>query len=265
MADDKRGGFPEREKTILDHPKFTLSAFFKGNEKPSTLRWRFTSGEKNPGSISVYVYTNVPDDQTDRTKNGLIEAKLPLTDAQTLIAAVEQVIRSKENTEVTMECSNFIYPAGKKSEKPVIVAYIAVGRDDEGVYIGVYDYKEDRPRIKFYFNSAFDAYNKVVYHRFRHSDGTPFTKAETSTLYATGYAKTLSAAFNSVSISGFRAPEPPQRNGGGNGGGGGRGNYGGGGGDRGGNGGGYGRQESAPRDEPASGGGGGESWGYEEF
>lgn len=268
MAENNRGNFPEREKTILDHPKFTLSAFHKGNEKPSTLRWRFSSGEKNPGSLSVYVYTNVPDDQTDRTKNGLIEAKLPLTDALTVVAAIEQMARSKENGEVVMECHNFIYPGGKKSEKPLVTAYVVVGRDDDGVYIGLYDYKEDRPRIRFHFNTSFDQYNKLVYHRFRHADGSPFTKAETSTLYALGYAKLLGPAFTHVSISGFRAPEPPQRNGGGNDRGG-RGGYGGGG-DRGNGGGGYGRQDDSRGSSNAgggesTGGGDGGGWEYGEF
>ena len=196
--DNKRGAqqFPPREKTVLEHPKLAMGAFYKNNEKMSTLKVSFSNGERNPGSIKFTVYTNVAEDATDKNKGGQIQAVLDYPSVMAALSALDQCTRTKNNIELGIENKNFIFPAGKKSDKPLLTNTLMFGRDDDGVWMGVYDYKEDRPRIKFYFGPSYDAYNKTTYHRFVHGDGSAFSKQEESTLYARGYINILTNLVN---------------------------------------------------------------------
>ena len=234
----------ERAKTALDNNKLNLYAPTPGhNGKSARLIWGLYSN--NP---RITVYTNDPNDQ-DASKNyGKISANL---DAPTFFAVLNMLTKAVDpatpaDWRMKIENSNFIFPGGKRSEKPVVVSELIVGKDKDGtIWISVVDFKKDRPRIKFVFG-------KSDFHRYIHGDGTPLTDAETSVLYAQAYIKMLQIMMGNMLVSCYVEPEPkPQQNRGGSGGGGGY-NRGGGGGSN------YGGGNRS------GGGGGGGSYGGDE-
>ena len=87
----------------------------------------------------------------------------------------------------------------------------ALGKDNDGVvWISIIDKNKDRPRIKFFFGED-------NFHRFIHGDGTPYTNAETSVLYAQGYVTMLQQMMGHLLCTLWVEPEkkPDNRNGGG--------------------------------------------------
>jgi uncharacterized membrane protein YgcG len=225
-----------REKNALDNRKLNLSTpcpTAKG--KFSNLQWALISN--NP---RVIVYTNDPDDATDKHNGGKITANLDLPIFFTFLELMRKAIESKEEVKFRIENKNFIFPGGKRSEKPIVTSELWVGKDKDGqLWICVTDaVHKDRPKIKFPFVPS-------DFHSFFHQDGEKFSSAEVSEIYAKGYLKLLTNLMTHVAVNNFVEPKPRE-----GGGGGGRGNYGGGG-DRGG-------------DRGGRGGGGGGGWGGDE-
>jgi hypothetical protein len=217
---------PPREKNALDHPKLNLTAPTPGHQgKFSRLVWGFHAN--NP---RITVYTNDPNDQN--TNYGKIAANMDTPTMFALVGLLNEIIDGPADKKVKIENKNFIFPGGKRSERPVLVSETWIGKDkDEVIWISVA--AKDRPRIKFEFQPG-------DFHHFVHGDGTPFTKAEASKLWARGYVRILENLLPTLAVANYQEPPPKEGGfgGGGNRGGGGGGNYGGG--NRGGNSGGGG-------------------------
>lgn len=206
---------PAREKNALDNVKLNLSAPCPADpNKRSTLIWGIHAN--NP---RLTVYTNVPDDQGAATNYGKITANLDMPVFFAFLDLLYKTISSKEPCASKIENKNFIFPGGKRSEHPVVVSELWVGKDDDGsVWLSVT--AKNRPKIKFTFGIS-------DFHAFIHKDGTPYTKGETSVLFANGYVKILENVMTTLAVDKY--VEPVKKDGG---------NNRGGGGNRGGNGGG---------------------------
>lgn len=199
-----------RKKIALDNRKLALSAPCPSAPgKFSTLSWRLVTN--NP---RITVYTNDPADMTEKNQNGLISAALDAPVFFMLMKMLYKIVDAPAGTKEKIENRNYIFPAGKRSEKPVVVSEIIIGKDEEGVvFISVVAYDKNRPRIKFDLVPN-------EFHTLYHQNGQQFTKAEASELYARGYIKCLEGLMNHLLVTEWVEPEKKDngnnRNGGGN-------------------------------------------------
>ena len=214
---------PPREKNALDHRKLNLSAPTPGHQgKFASLIWGFHAN--NP---RITVYTNDPNDAGADKGYGKIAANMDTPTMFAFTNLLNQVIDHEGEVKYKIENKNFIFPGGKRSEKPVVVSETWIGKDAQGV-IWLSVSARDRPKIKFEFQPS-------DFHHFMNGDGTPFSKAEASKLWARGYVRILENLLPVLAVANY--VEPPPKDGGQGGGGY---NRGGGGGNQGGGGGNYG-------------------------
>ena len=225
---DNNSRFPERKKMVLDNDKLRLRAP-NAKGKMAALNWGLYSN--NP---RLTVYTHDPDDTVD---NGVIRAAL---DAPTFFAFLEllsEAINSREAFRKKIDNLNYTFPGGRRSETPSVVSSLIVGREDDGtIYVSIAAPR--RPVVKFPFTNP-------EFHNFFHGDGTQYSKADISNVYARSYLRMLSTLMTTAMDSNYTPPKPREDNGGNRNGGGG-GNKGGWGGNKNGGGGasyGGGRQE----------------------
>jgi hypothetical protein len=199
-----------RVKNALDNRKLSLSAPTPGVQgKYSSLIWGLYSN--NP---RITVYTNDPND-SDKSKNyGKITAALDLPVFMMLMNMINQAIDSPADVKFRIENKNYIFPAGKRSDHPVVVSELHVGKKDGVVWMSVT--AKDRPRIQFKFHPS-------DFHAFQHGDGRPFTEAEASAIFARGYVRLLEEMMLHLAAENYT--EPPPKDGGNSGGGGNRGGW----------------------------------------
>jgi hypothetical protein len=203
-----------REKNAFDNKKLNLTApcpTAKG--KMSSLVWGLFSN--NP---RITVYTNDPEDNTASKNYGKISANL---DGPTFFAFLDllyKVVDHEGEYKDKVDNMNYIFPGGKRSDRPVITSELWVGKDKEGViWMSVAaPASQDRPRIKFIFQSS-------EFHHWIHGDGTPYSAAEASKLYARGYVRMLENMMAQMMVSNYVEPPPRDNTRGGNAGGGNRG------------------------------------------
>jgi hypothetical protein len=214
-----------RKKNALDNRKLHLSApcpTAKG--KWSSLQVNvFTAektGEPNP---RITVYTRDPEDQGESKNYGKIQANLDPQVFFALMVKLRWICEGPTGAEATvpagaedkmkMENKNFIFPGGRKSEEPVAVSEIHMGKDAEGcVWISIT--AKDRPRIKFVFGPN-------QFHTLFHRTGEQFSKGEASVLWALGWIKLMEEMIPPFLISNYvDVPYDPTAGKGGGGGGG---------------------------------------------
>ncbi len=188
---------PPRKKIALDNRKLSLYAPCPSAPgKSSSLSWRLVSN--NP---RICVYTNDPADMTEKNQNGLIAAALDAPVFFMLMQLLYKTIDGPNGVKEKIENKNFIFPGGKRSEKPVVVSEIIVGKDDDGVvFISVVAFDKSRPRVKF----------ELVpneFHSLFHQNGQPFTKGEASALYARGYMQCLEGLMTHLLVTEWVEPE----------------------------------------------------------
>lgn len=188
---------PPRKKIALDNRKLNLSVPCPSAPgKFSSLSWRLVAN--NP---RICVYTNDPADMTEKNGNGLIAAALDAPVFFMLVNMLYKVIDAAPGHREKIENKNYIFPGGKRSEKPVVVSEIIIGKDDEGVvFISVVAYDKSRPRIKFDMLPN-------EFHNFYHKNGEQFTKAEASALYAKGYVECLKGLMTHLLVTEWTEPE----------------------------------------------------------
>lgn len=225
----ERPPIPPRKKIALDNRKLVLSAPCPTAQgKFSTLSWGLVNN--NPRLV---VYTNDPADATERNDNGRISANLDAPNFFAFLEMLREVLAAPGPLRLKMENKNYIFPGGKRSEKPVVVSELLVGKGDDGVvWICVAAYDKERPKIKFQLLP-------VEFHQLYHQTGEKFSPGEASKLYATGYIRMLEGMMVNLLCTEWVEPPPREPRGGGNNRGGGRGGYGGGGGRSNGGGGSY--------------------------
>lgn len=230
MADNGFRPAP-RPKNALDNKKLGMRAP-NATGQYASLQWSLVSN--NP---RITVFTNDPNDTKDY---GKIVAALDAPTFFAFLGAIKKAIDTPLDAkfeQVIIENSNFIFPGGKRSEKPVVVSRLIVGRDDDGT-IWVSVTAQGRPNIKFPFTSP-------EFHSLIKKNGDKLEQGEVSRIYASAYHSMLSGVMAVCLVNLYVEPPPKdgnQRGGGGGGfnrggggGGGNRGNYSGGGGNGGGN------------------------------
>lgn len=215
---------PPKKKTAIDNTKLGLSAPCPTAEgKWSSLRWGLNNN--NP---FIVVYTGDPNDDTPATPNGRIKAELDLPMVMMIFDLLERAITEENGWKMCVETLNFIFPGGRRSEKPVITTNIWVGKDKEGsIFISVIDaQRKDRPVIKFEL-----APSSYWFH-INSRTGETISKQEASVAWTKGYIDLLRNLYYNLAVTEYTPPKPKDGgNGGGNnsnrggGGGGNRGNY----------------------------------------
>jgi hypothetical protein len=235
MAYDNNGGNrpPARDKNVLDDPRLTLSAPTPGVDKAwAKMNWGFFG---NNGHLVVW--TNDPEDQTEKNANGKIGVKIPAQDYEKFLSLIDLAIDLPPGEKNGMDVIDYSYYGRERSEKPEVQATIWVGKNKEGeVWLSLISKDNSRPKIQFKFG-------KTMYHAFKHGDGQPFSDAETSVLAARAHLRTIRRALDHLFPTTYVHKEKnADGNKGGNRGGGGGGSYnrGGGGGGNNRSGGGYG-------------------------
>jgi uncharacterized membrane protein YgcG len=222
MAGDFKA--PPRKKNALDNRKLQMSARNQDG-KFASLQWGIFSN--NP---RITVYTNVESDKD--VGYGKISANMDTPAFYAFLGLLNEAIDFVPGTgglteyKASIENKSFIFPGGKRSEKPVVQSELFVGKDKDGVvWMGVM--AKDRPKIKFDFQLA-------DFHMLKHGTGESFSKAEASVVAARAMWTILVEMIAHMQVTEWVEPPPPeQRNGGGGGGynrGGGGGGQGGGGG-----------------------------------
>lgn len=200
---------PPKKKTAIDNTKLGLSAPCPTAEgKWSTLRWGLNNN--NP---FIAVYTGDPNDDTPNTPNGRIKAELDLPMLMMILNYLEQAITAENGWKMCVETLNFIFPGGRRSEKPVVTTNIWVGKDKEGsVFISVIDaQRKDRPVIKFEL-----APSNYWFH-VNSRTGETISKQEASIAWTKGYIDLLRNLYYNLAVTEYTPPKPKgDNNGGGN-------------------------------------------------
>lgn len=207
MSDNQRN-FPQRKKHALDNYGFNLSVPVNGEQgKYSNLSW-----EISRNSLGIRVYTGYSADITGRQR-GQIRATLSGIAFYGFLELLKQALSEKGEWKGKIEYTDFHFMnGGKRSNAAELISAVYVGRDEDGtIWISVIDaMNKDRPRIKFPFGAG-RQYN------FKHADGSDYTRADITQLFARAYYNFLSTAGSYVMVREYEEPKPRQNSGGGGG------------------------------------------------
>lgn len=199
---------PPKKKIAIDNTKLGLSAPCPTAEgKWSSLRWGLNNN--NP---YIVVYTGDPNDDTPATPNGRIKAELDLPMVMMIFNYLERAITEENGWKMCVETLNFIFPGGKRSEKPVITTNIWVGKDKEGsIFISVIDaQRKDRPVIKFELAPS------TYWFHVNSRTGESISKPEASVSWTKGYIDLLRGMYANLAVTEYTPPKPKDPNGGNN-------------------------------------------------
>ena len=193
---------PIRKKNALNNAKLRLSA---PNPQAkgiwSTLAWDVF--QNNP---RIVVDTKDPNLLSQENGYGRITAPLDPAVFGAVLVNLENVINATEPIKFKVENSNHEYVNGQRSQEITHLTDLWVGRDAEGqIFISVVSTKPNWPIIKFLFGPSDNRY-----HKFLHGDGTPYSKADLSILFAKSYLNMLRALVpNVMDTHYFEAPQNP--------------------------------------------------------
>lgn len=200
MSEQKK--FPQRVKNAMDNAKLRISAPCptpSGKGKFSLLTWQVVNG--NP---RIVVNTNDPEDKHDF---GRITAKADIIIFGIIIEAIRRMSKAERGEKIIINCQDYTFFGGKRSEQPEITASVYVGKDAEGyTYISVLDtIRKERPKIKFQFKPP-----RFV--ELMDKNGQPVDVETASSLVATAYADVLSFYANELSIDTWVEPQTSKQN-----------------------------------------------------
>jgi len=184
-----------RAKTALDNRKLSLTAPHPKLEGVySSLNWMLVNN--NP---RIVVYTNDPDENGNPAKNyGKITANLDLGVFASILTELKRIIESKEADKCSVDNFNYVYTDGVRADKPSIVSTLWFGKDEDGV-IWISVTAKDRPAIRFTFAPS-------TFHHFKKADGTDFTTAEASQLFAKSYLRILENIMSTLAVTEYVEP-----------------------------------------------------------
>ena len=196
---------PQRVKNALDNKKLTMyeaCPTTTGKGKFSSLTWGLYSN--NP---RVTVYTNDPEDNTERNNYGKISANLDMPVFFSFLQKLQAAINAPGEFKEHVSNLNHTFFGGKRSPEPVEVSELWAGKTADGrVWISVIDkINKNRPRIQFFFK-------KAQYHNFIHADGTPLSDAENSVLAAQSMHNLLSQMMPILACMNYVEPPPRDNN-----------------------------------------------------
>jgi hypothetical protein len=217
-------GKPEKKKTAFNVSKLSLSAP-NPQVKGVFATLKFDIFQNNP---RIIVDTRDPNLLSRENGFGKIEAAMTMTDVYALLVVLERAAHAKEEFKAKIECFGHDWVNGQKSKDITHLSSVWIGRDTDGqIFISVVaENKKQFPIIKFLFGPSDQRYTKWF-----DAQGTPWTKAKASQVYACAYADMLCSLYASVADTHYwQAPPGQWGNKGGNSGGGGYNRSGGGGG-----------------------------------
>lgn len=202
MADYNQNRFAPRKKTALDNIGFGISVPVEGEQgKYSRLLWTMRGN-----NLTIRVYTGVSADQGNNY--GSITADLEGVQFFAFLEMVKEAVASSGEYKNRIECAKFIFPQGKRSDKPVTISTVYVGRSAEGlIWVSIIDnLKKERPRIQFPFSGG-------RWHHFKHGDGTDYTRAEVSQLTAKAFCTMLTQIGSHLMVLDYKEPEKKNKQG----------------------------------------------------
>lgn len=205
---------PKIKKIALDNTKLNLQTPNTVG-KTATLKWGL---KKNNPQLTVW--TNEPNDTKDY---GKIVAATDTPHFYSFLEMLRSAALATEEVRYSIDCKNFTWANGKRSEAPIVTARLVCGRDDKGcVFISVVAH--GRPNLKF-------TVAPNTWHSFRDQQGNEMPASDASKFFTLGLVSSIEKMMANLQITEYVEPEPPkQQGGGGYGGGAGQGNQGGGGG-----------------------------------
>lgn len=195
--------FPQRKKNALNNYALNLSVPVPNEQgKFSNLSWDISRN-----NLTFKVYTGFSSDQSN--KNGLIQARLDGSAFFGFMELIKTAVKKQEEWKGRIDYTDFTFFGGKRSDRPQHITSVYVGRDSDGaIWLSVVDaINKDRPRVKFFFGAS-RQYN------FKHGDGSDYSNAETSQLFANAFYNMLSSVGASVMVSEYIEPKPRNNNGG---------------------------------------------------
>lgn len=230
---------PQRKRNHFDELRSRLVGNLQeGAQRPATLQFGIHRNQ-----VTLTVRSNHPND----TKNyGRIQATLDMPTFGVLTDLMAKAPSWNNDTKEIIECWDQPFINGQRSKDLKLDTKVVVGKDREGVvYLAVLSWDSSRPIVKFPIRPS-------QYTRLTHGDGSSYTEAEATLLYAPGWAKQLTQIISTLLADDFY--ERPDNNNG-------RGGYGGG--QGGGNQGGYGNRQQGGGNNynQRAGGGGGQASG----
>lgn len=179
-----------RTKIALDNNKLNLSAPSTEQGKTATLIWGLV--KNNP---RITVWTRDSQDMTEKNGNGRIQAELDSPVLLSIIETLEKLIGEAPGTRYKLENKNFTWFGGKRSDAPVVLTELWVGKDKEGfVYLSLT--APNRPIIKFRIAPS-------SFHTWYTHSGEPVAPEELAKTYAKGYLNILRGIYNHLAVTEF--------------------------------------------------------------
>lgn len=198
MADynnsNQKGSMPPIPKNALNEWKLRLTGpMQEGARRPPTLSVGVIKNQ-----VRLDVFTNVPNDRD----GGKLSAPMDSITFFAFLTKLEDVINGEPANKVEI-----VNRTGKPGSTRIL-SYTVIGKDNEGcVFISVT--AQDRPRVKFTFLPT-------EYHSIVHKDGSPYSPAELSMVYARAWHRMMSTLVPAVLNTHYVEPEPRNDSGGGN-------------------------------------------------
>lgn len=188
------------KKNALDNSKLTLSALCPTEKnKYSTLKWEVF--RNNP---RIVVRTNDTSLTNQENNWGKIEAAMDAPGFYVFLQFLKDAYEASSEIKNKIESYNYEYSSGQRSEDIRHIADTVIGKDKEGcIFIAVVSKKDNWPVIKFVFGPSDNRWLKYC-----HGDGTPYTKAEISVIYAKVYYRLLSHIIPQILVTEYVEPPP---------------------------------------------------------
>lgn len=186
---------PPRIKNALDNRKLALFAPCPAKpEVKSSLMWMLVAN--NPRMV---VWTNDPNDTGKSNGFGKITANLDMPVFVTYLQMLSDIIEHDGEIRQSIDCLNYTFFTGKRSEKPELVSTIWVGKDKDGI-IWTSLVAKNRPKIKFTFGNN-------DFHHYMNGDGSPMAASVVSQLFAKAYVKVMYGVMEHLLVTNFVEPE----------------------------------------------------------
>lgn len=198
--------FPTPKKNALNNSKIRLVA---KNSVGKLASMNLRLKKNNP---QIQVYTNVPDDANNNY--GRIDAAMDTVSFNTWLQIIKMAATDPNFKEQTIRNRNFTFANGKRSDAPVVVSELKVGKDEDGT-IWTAAMARNRPMIKFELVMG-------DFHQLLDHEGNPQTKAIACKFTALAFVELVTDIMNHLQVVEFEEIQPKQNGNGGGGWGGGR-------------------------------------------
>ena len=194
---------PEKVEHPLNSPKCRLSA-----PNPSVPgKYATLSFDIYGGNPRLVLSPNDPSRMSPEKGFGKVQAALDLPTFYVFLELLKTAISGPAGNKTKLE--NF---GTVKGGEVAHLTDIWVGRDAQGVvFVSVIGKREGLPFVEFKFGPADERF-----HFLKKSDGSVFSKAEVSAVYANGYIAMLTQTMAGIAVKSYVKPAPyvPQGKGG---------------------------------------------------